>query len=66
MPPEDSPVLANMRARAQQCRRLAGALTDNRAASVLLKMAEEIEADIVRLETEASAGGVPNPMPPAA
>ena len=57
----DSPVVANMRMRAEQCRRLAAALTDRSAAAVLLKMAEEVEADIARLERE-----VPNPMPPAA
>jgi len=55
----DSRVIANMRARAEQCRRLAAALTDRGAAAVLLKMAEEVEADISRLE-----GEVPNPMPP--
>ena len=52
--------MANMRARAEQCRRLADALTDRGAAAVLLKMAEEVEADIARLE-----GEMPNPMPPA-
>ena len=49
-----------MRARAEQCRRLADALTDRAAAAMLLKMAEEVEADIARLERE-----IPNPMPPA-
>lgn len=53
-------VVANMRARAEQCRRLAAALTDRRASAVLLKMAEEVEADIARLE-----GKIPNPVPPA-
>ena len=48
-----------MRARAEQCRRLAAALTDRRAATILLKMAEEVEADISQLE-----GDVPNPLPP--
>ena len=50
---EHEPVLANMRARAKQCRRLAGALTDRRAANVLLRMAEEIEGDVRRLEDKA-------------
>jgi hypothetical protein len=54
-----------MRARAEQCRRLAGALTDNRAAEVLLKMAEEVEADIRRLEGSAGGVDLPNPVPPA-
>jgi hypothetical protein len=44
------PVVANMRARAEQCRRLAAALTDLRAIDVLTRMAEEIDADIRRLE----------------
>ena len=60
MAEEDSPVIANMRARAEQCRRLAEALTDRSAAAVLLKMAAEVEADIARLE-----GEIPHPMPPA-
>jgi len=57
---QDPLVLANMRARAEQCRRLADALTDRTAAAMLLKMAEEVEADIARLE-----GEIPNPLPPA-
>jgi hypothetical protein len=56
--PEKSAVVANMRARAEQCRRLANALTDRRAATILLNMAEEIEADIARLES-----GTPSPPP---
>jgi len=57
----DPGIVESMRARAAQCRRLAEAITDKRAAAVLLKMAEEVEADILRLET-----AVPNPIPPAA
>ena len=53
-------VIDNMRARAAQCRRLAKAINDQHAATVLLKMAEEVEADIARLERD-----VPNPRPPA-
>jgi hypothetical protein len=67
MADEDAQVIARMRARAEQCRRLAGALTDRQASGTLLKMAEEVEADIARLE----AGGCgqvdipsPQPMPP--
>jgi len=56
---ENTRVVANMRARAAQCRRLADALTDRVAAAVLVKMAEEVEADIARLE-----GEIPNPIPP--
>ncbi len=55
-----------MRARAEQCRRLAGALTDSRAASVLLKMAEEVEADIEQLEGTVTKGEEPNPLRPPA
>lgn len=57
---DDVPVIENMRARAEQCRRLARALTDRRASDILLKMAEEVEADIARLESD-----LPNPLPPA-
>ena len=57
---EEAQVVENMRARAAPCRRLAGALTDRRAAAVLLKMAEEVEADIARLERS-----LPHQMPQA-
>jgi len=57
-----SQVIANMRARALQCRRLAAVLTDRQAADVLLKMADEAEADIARLE---GAAAMPKPIPPA-
>lgn len=50
MATEDDAIIANMRGRAEQCRRLAKALTDRRAADVLLRMAEEIDADVRRLE----------------
>jgi len=43
-------VVENMRARAEQCRRLANAILDRSAAAILLKMADEVEADIKRLE----------------
>jgi hypothetical protein len=59
---DSSQIIANMRARAEQCRRLAAALTDRRAADMLIKMAEEVEAELARLE---SGKGMPNPMPPA-
>jgi hypothetical protein len=47
----DGIVVENMRSRAEQCRRLAKAILDRRASDILLKMAEEVEADIRRLET---------------
>jgi hypothetical protein len=58
---DNSQVIANMRARAEQCRRLAKAQTDRRSAEVLIRMAEEVEQDIAILE----AGQMPNPIPPA-
>jgi hypothetical protein len=58
---EDSSVITNMRARAEQCRRLAGALTDRTASAVLLKMAEEVEADILRLKSVPGGGDVSAP-----
>jgi hypothetical protein len=60
---EDSSVIANMQARAEQCRRLAGALTDRTAAAVLLKMAEEVESDIARLKGPVVTPDLPNPVP---
>lgn len=42
-------VLANMRQRAEQCRRLAKGINDQRAIEILLQMAVEVEADIARL-----------------
>ena len=47
----DDPI-ENMRGRVQQCRRLAGSINDQVTAEILLKMAEDIEADIRRLEAE--------------
>ena len=47
--------LDHMRRRALQCRRLADSVSDQRASEELHKMAEEIEADIVRLEAECAA-----------
>ena len=52
MTTEKTTLIANMRGRAEQCRRLAKAILDRRASEVLIKMAEEIEADIKRLESE--------------
>ena len=61
----DGTVVENMRARAEQCRRLADAILDRRTSDILLKMAEEVEADIKRLE----GGEEPDPAqfiePPA-
>jgi hypothetical protein len=46
---EDDP-LANMQARANQCRRLADFIHDRSMAEQLLQWAEDIEADIRRLQ----------------
>ncbi len=43
-------VVERMRVRAEQCRRLARAILDRSASAVLLQMADEVEADIKRLE----------------
>jgi hypothetical protein len=47
-----SDVIANIRARVAQCRRLANMITDEQAAATLRQMADEGEADIRRLEEE--------------
>jgi hypothetical protein len=43
-------VIAHMRARIEQCRRLAKYINDPRTTEALLKMAEDGEADIERLQ----------------
>jgi len=55
----DGPTIENMRKRAEQCRRLASAILDRRTADALIKLAEEVEADIRRLEE-----GRPDPDQP--
>jgi hypothetical protein len=62
MTEQELQVIAGIRGRVEQCRRLAAALTDKRAAEVLLQMAEEGEADIRRLESQEPM----QPMPPPA
>lgn len=47
---DDEQVIANMRARVAQCRRLAKYINDPRTTDALLSMAEAIEADIRSLE----------------
>jgi len=48
----DEAILAKMRARVAQCRRLAETITDARAAAILRQMADEGEADIARAEAK--------------
>lgn len=50
-------VIANIRARVAQCRRLAEMITDEQAAAILRQMAEEGERDIRRLEGRAEPIG---------
>ena len=45
-------VISRMRARVEQCRRLAETITDERAVAILKQMAEDAEADLKRLSTE--------------
>ena len=46
----DDQILANMRARIAQCRRLAKLLHNPEAVRMLLEMAEQGEADVKKLE----------------
>ena len=65
MTEDDLQVIARMRQRVEQCRRLAAALTDRQASEALLRMAEEGEADIRRLESTHADPPAPAPMPKA-
>jgi hypothetical protein len=51
---ERDELIAKMRARVAQCRRLAEATTDPRTANILRGMADEGDADIKRLLEEAN------------
>ena len=51
----DAQIVAKMRARIEQCRRLADTITDPRAARILLQMAEEGEADLARMQADEEA-----------
>ena len=48
---ETNELIRHMRARVEQCRRLAKYINDPRTTEALLKMAAEGEADIARLES---------------
>ena len=48
-------MVAKMRARIDQCRRLAGTITDPRAAKILRQMAAEGEADLTKMQAEEDA-----------
>lgn len=45
-------VIANIRARVEQCRRLADMMIDRDTAAILRQMADEGERDVRRLEAE--------------
>ena len=47
----DAQIVAKMRARIEQCRRVADTITDPRAARILLQMAEEGEADLAKMQS---------------
>ena len=49
---ETAEIIAKIRGRVEQCRRLAKHVNDPRTTETLLKMAAEGEADIMRLEAE--------------
>ena len=45
-------LIAHMRARIEQCRRLASMISNENAREILLQMAEDGEADVQRLQAE--------------
>ncbi len=51
--------MQKMRGRIEQCRRLAKATTDARAAEILRQIADEGEADLMKLQAEAEAEAGP-------
>ena len=51
-------VIAKMRARVEQCRRLARTTNDRRVADILRQMADEGQTDIAKLESEQDNRGV--------
>jgi len=60
---ERNELVAKMRQRVDQCRRLARDTTDERTAKILNQIADEGEADITRLLTENAEGGVDGRWP---
>lgn len=54
----DRHTIANMGSRVEQCRRLARSTTDERAAKILLQIAEDGEADIARILAEGGQPGL--------
>ena len=53
---DNEDLIKKARNRVEQCRRLAGMMTDTRTQAVLNQMADEIEADIQTFETRERDG----------
>jgi hypothetical protein len=53
---DDNEVIRGIRDRMERCRRLAAQITDDYARAELLKLAEEGEEDIRRIEEESRGG----------
>jgi hypothetical protein len=70
----DETPINRMRDRARQLRRIANAAHDREMIGMLLKMADEVELDATRLETQLKAGAegdeaapaIKPPLPPSA
>ena len=58
-------LIAKMRARVEQCRRLSQSIADEHASAALRQMADEGEADIERLLAEGGLDAFPSPQPEA-
>jgi hypothetical protein len=54
-------LIKKMRGRIDQCRRLAASTTDQKAARILLQMADEGEADVRRLIAERDGAAASSP-----
>lgn len=54
---DNEDLIKKARNRVEQCRRLAGMMTDTRTQAVLNQMADEIEADIQTFEARERDGG---------
>ena len=59
-------LMVKMRGRIDQCRRLAKMITDPQAKQALLKMADEGEADLKKLQADEAARAAGREVPPAA
>jgi hypothetical protein len=55
----DEDIISNIRSRIDRCRRLAASTTDRQVAAVLLQMAVEGEADLMKLREQAGPAAEP-------